>query len=432
MVENYGSTDTPSARFTIRSGGTVAISAAFEQTLSLVGGMNTSVGTATEGELTTVESSADAAQKFGEDSELKEQVDLAYANGAGTIYAVPVSETNTTESITGQAQGTLSNSPFDPQIHDEHTIDVQDTQEAASVTVNIVYDAPTQPADANTVNLNPVTGAWYADESSDYDFTYDYGDYTSAITPAVDQDPRIVSVLSEQQSVATSLVSEMNSADVNFDFMHGMVGAEPEADADAYTDSFDDRRLSVVASSRGYVEPNQTNMQRTMGATGGLQAGKELGDSTTRESIIGFTGLHTNYTNLELGSLVDEQVYPLQQTGGEIEVVKDMTTSTDPRFERIYASEIVDEVTEISHQISQSYVGRANTDNNRLALEESHRTSYDEMEENNLLDDFFVAVSEGTTEDEVDVDIGIDVVGVMDVIDVTVTVGDVVTNTGAA
>jgi hypothetical protein len=433
MAEIYGTTGIPGTSAEVRSGGTVAISAAFETTYALVGGMDTANGSATTGEVTTVESSADAETKFGEDSELKEQVDLAYANGAGTIYAYPVSETEETESFDTTQSGSLANTPaMDPQIHDSKDITAQDTTEATSVDVKIVYDSPpSTPSDANTINLNPVTGEWEGDESSSYDITYTHGDYGSGITEVAKKVPRFLTPLTENTSVANDLVTELNSYDTDFDFMHGIVGAMPGIEASEYSDAFDERRLSVVAPSRGYTDSAETNQQRTLGAVGGKQAGKPLGDSTTYENIAGLASLRTTYTNSELSTLIDSQVYPLKQGGG-IKIIKDMTTSTDTRFERIYASEIIDEATEISHQISQDFVGRVNTDDNRKLLEVSHRNSYREMDENDLLENYFVSVEKGANDFEAVVDIGLDVIGVMDTIDVTITVGDVVTNGGAA
>jgi hypothetical protein len=433
MAQIYGTTGIPGTSAEVRSGGTTAISAAFELTVGLVGGMDTDNGSASTGEVITVESSADAEQQFGENSELKEQVDLAYANGAGTIYAFAVSETEETETFNGSSTGTLSNTPvMDPNIQDDEEITAQDTVDAASVTVNIVYDeSPSQPSEANTINLNPVNGEWAADSSSDYDITYTYGDYQSGIQEVAKKVPRSLGVLTENTSVANDLLTELNSYDVGFDFMHGYVGTMPDISPSSYTDSFDDRRLVVASPSRGYIDSAETNEQRTVGAIAGKQASKPLGDSTTYENLAGFASLRTAYTNSELTSLIDKQVYPLKQGGG-IKVIKDMTTSTDARFERIYASEIVDEVTQISHQISQDFVGRVNTDDNRTSLQVSHRNSYSELDDENLLDNFFVAVTEGANDFEVDVDIGVDVIGVMDIIDVTITVGDVVTNGGAA
>jgi hypothetical protein len=432
MAEIYGTTGIPGTSTEVRSGGTVAISAAFETTLGLVGGMDTANGSATPGEVTTVASSADAETKFGEGSELKEQVDLAYANGAGTIYAYPVSETEVTQTFAGTQSGVLDNVPaMDPNIQEED-ITAQDTVESATVAVNIVYEStPSTPSDANTINLNPVTGEWEADESSDYEITYTHGDYGSGITKVAKKVPRFLAVLTENTSVANDLVTELNSYDTDFDFMHGIVGAMPEVSASSYSDTFDDRRLIVVSASRGYTDAAETNEQRTLGAVGGKQAGKPLGDSTTYENLSGLASLRTTYTNSELSTLIDSQVYPLKQSGG-IKVIKDMTTSTDTRFERVYASEIVDEATEISHQISQDFVGRVNTDDNRKSLEVSHRNSYREMDENDLLENYFVSVEKGANDFEAVVDIGLDVIGVMDTIDVTITVGDVVTNSGAA
>jgi hypothetical protein len=168
-----------------------------------------------------------------------------------------------------------------------------------------------------------------------------------------------------------------------------------------------------------------------MGATGSKEAGKPLGLSTTFEPVAGFADLRTKYTNAELGTFIDSEVYPVRQSGG-IQIVKDMTTSTDVRFERVYASEIVDEVTEVSHNISQDFIGNPNTEENRISLEESHRTSYSEFVADNLLDAYTVAVKEGTNPDEVVVNIGVDVVDVMDLIDVTITVGSIIQNGGAA
>jgi hypothetical protein len=226
-------------------------------------------------------------------------------------------------------------------------------------------------------------------------------------------------------------VTEAESKATGFDFMHTAVGATPEVVAGDYSDTYDSRRLSVVAASRGFTDAAEEDMTRTLGAVVGAQAGNDLGDSTTYESLSGLTALNTHYTNSELSTLIDEQVLPLTQSG-TIDIVKDMTTSTDVRFERIYISEVVDEATEISHRINKQFIGTANTEDNRLQLRESHTTSFEELSSDNLLEDYYVAVSEGADDFTVDVEIGLDVIGVMDTIDVTISVGDVITNGGAS
>jgi hypothetical protein len=434
----FGTTAIPGDSIEVRSGGTVAIGAAFATTVGLVGGMDTNNGSATPGEVVEVASSADAATQFGEDSELKKQVDLVYQNGnISTIYAVAVSETEVTAESAGGTSGSLDDAPlFDPNVNAEHDITASDTG-GDDPTVEVVYDSPpATPSSADTVNVNPVTGEFEFDTTADgsYEFDYEYGDYSTAIQTLAPKVPRTLAALTESVSVANDLVTELNSAAADFEFMHGQVGGGPEVDPSSYSDTIDERRLSIVVPSRAYTDAANTNEVRTLGATAGLQSGLALGNSSTYESLGGFVDIgrteDERYSNSELGTLIDSQVYPLKQ-GDRIFVVKDMTTSTDPRFERVYASEIVDEATEISHQISQQFVGELNTESNRFALGESHSTSYQEFVEDDLLDAYSVTVSEGADPDEVDVDIGLDVVDIMDTIDVTITVGDVVTNGGA-
>lgn len=430
MAQTYGTNTIPSDQITVQSGGTVAVSAAFETTLGLVGGMDTSNGSANTGTVKTVESTADADTFFGEDSELAYQASLVFnqQDSADTLYAVGVDETQVTgEDPSSGTSGQLSNAPvFDPNVQPEHTIDDQNGN-----TINVSYDVASETVSGTEGYVNPVNGNFKGDGNTTYLLDYSYGDYSSAITEVAKKVPRIISVLTENTSVGNTLLTEINSRDTDFEFIHGQIGAMPEADPASYSDGFDDRRLSVVASPRGYVDTANTEERRMMGATGSKEAGKTLGLSTTFEPVAGFADLRTKYTNAELGTFIDSEVYPVRQSGG-IQIVKDMTTSTDVRFERVYASEIVDEVTEVSHNISQDFIGNPNTEENRISLEESHRTSYSEFVADNLLDAYTVAVKQGTNPDEVVVNIGVDVVDVMDLIDVTITVGSIIQNGGAA
>jgi hypothetical protein len=434
MSETYGTTGSvPGDSITVRSGGTVAVSAAFNTTVGLVGGYDAANGNATEGEVTTIESSSDATSAFGEESELKEQADLAFNNGAGVVYAVAVAETQATETVSGASSYTLTEAPaFDPRVNDEHTISITDTVESATVTVNYVDTTPTAPSDANTANVNPTTGEVEFDESSDYEISYSHGDYTSAIDAVAARVPRSLGVLTENTSVANDLLSTMNEYDPNFEFMHGYVGEHVDLDSIGdYSNSFNDRRLVAVSAARAYTDTAETNEVRTIGAVAGKQSGKALGNSTTAEYLNGLVSLKQSPTNTTAGTLIDEGVYPLQQSGG-VKIMKDRTTADDPRFSRVAWSEIVDEATEISHQISSGFVGEANTEDNRDLLETSHRNSYTEMTADDLLDNFFINTSVGANDNEVDLEIGLDVVDYMDTIDVTITVGDVVVNGGAA
>lgn len=436
MALNYGTTAIPGDSYSVIQGGTINVGAAFERSVGLVGGMDTANGTATPGETVEVSSTADAIEKFGDGSELHRQVSLAFNNGAVTVYAYPVTETTgETESFSSTQSGTLSNIPFNPEIQAEHEITAQDTTEGQEADVNIVYeDAPSAPTTSNTINLNPVTGEWQADASSSYDITYDYGDYgTAAIDGILDEEPRRVALLRETSSDITSLATELTARADNFVFGGGVGGAVPFEDpsnpsTSGYTDSIDEERISLVASPYGYIDAAETDMQRTTGAVAAELVSLPLGESATNNSLSGFTGLRTDLTPSQAGDLIDEQVLPLIDYP-PVTIVKDMTTSTTQKFERAYVMDVVDEATEVSHRINRQFVGEQNTSQNRNQLARSHKNSYKGFTTSTprLLDDYAVRVEEDSVDrDQVNVHIGLDVVDIMDNIEVTMTVGDVV------
>lgn len=428
----YGTTVIPGDEITVMGGGTIAVSTAFARNMGIVGGMDVEEGTATTGEVEEVSSVSEAEGLFGEESELARAVRAAISNGVRTVYAVGVPEETAEETFTTADSGTLENAPlFDPNVHPDHTIEVSvgiDEQE-----VTIVYEDPV-PADAGVdeVLINPITGAWAADTSDDYEFTYDYGSYSQAITSVADRTPRTLAVLTESMDVANELAAELSTRAQNFNFTHGLTGAQPELDSNEYEILMDDPRMSVVAPARSFTDDAEEKQVRTIAAVGGHIASLPLGSSSTYDSLSGLTGLAQSFTPSEAGALIDESVLPVMRDG-RILIVKDMTTSTDVRFERIYANEIVDEATELSHLISQQFIGELNTPGNRQDLDESHRTAYQEMADDRppLLDNFAVSVEEGADPNSVTITIGLDVVNVIDTIDVKVVVGDVITNGGA-
>lgn len=434
MSVTYGTTAIPSDQHTVLEGDTVDIGAAFENTVGLIGGMDVSNGDANPGEVYQIESPSEAQTMFGDQSELHIQTQLAYQQGSvGLVYALAVSESETTESFSTTSSGTLGNDQvLDPRIHPEHDITAQDTTEGVSVDVVIVdEDPPTAPSDANTINLNPVTQDWEADESSSYDITYTHGDFSSEdIGKVVDEDPRKIAVLTESSSVINTADTEITDAANGYDFMTGVYGAEPLiSDFANYTDSLNSRRASLVYSSRGYIDDAQTDEQRTAGAVAAEMCSVPLGRSTTNNSINGFTALkNAPQSPQDASDLTDAQVLPVYRDG-EIEIVKDMTTSTTQKFERVYAMDVIDEATEISHGVSKQFIGEQNTQTTRNNLRRSHINAYIGMVDTAppQLDGFSINVSEDTSNDnKVNVEIGLSVVDVMDIIDVTMTVGDII------
>lgn len=428
----YGTTVIPSDEITVESGDTVEIGIGINASVGLVGSFDSSNGTATAGEVTEVTSTRDARNKFGEGSELHLAVEQAYSNGAVTVHAVGLPSTETTES--GVSSGdTLGNVPFfDPRVT-THDITVQDTTDASSETVVVSYEDTLTTPDSGEFKVNPLTGETKDDgDGNTYDVTYSYTtdtEYTDALSAVADEDIRYLVALTEDSERQSDAVTEATTRAQEFDFFRVVSNVPPNSDVASYSDTFDERRLSLVAPARAYAGTNQTDEVRTASTVAGKYAGNVLGNSATYESLSGLQELNKNYTVSELGDWIDVQVTPLRNTTS-IQVVKDMTTSQDVRFERVYANEIIDEATAGSHLIAQEYIGELNTEGNRRNLEDDHVILYRGFEENNptLLDEFAVDVTESSTNsDEVEVDIGLNVVDVIDIVDVTISVGDVIT-----
>lgn len=435
----YGTTVIPSGQITVLSGGTVQVALGEESSVSLIGGMDVPNGTATEGETVQVTSGSNAEELFGTNSELARQVDLAQQNGATPIYCTPVEETETTESISAGTSITLTDAPMDPTVHPDEEITVTDTDTSTDLTVNIVYEDPvSSPSNADTANVNPITGEVVVDASGNYDVTYTHGDYDAAITNAVAENARYPVPLTERASVINSALTEINAAASNFNFSRAVAGIIPFADTDNpdtnnYTDSIDDQRAVLVGSPRGYLDEAETEEARTAGAVAAHIASLPIGISSTYDQIDGFTSLRTELTPTEAGQLIDAQVTPLIRTQGSVTIAKDMTTSTDSVFERVYVCDIADELTEASHIVSQNYIGEQNTNQKRLNLARSHRNFLLDARDSTptLLDAFTLNVSENQSNpNQVDVEIGLDVVNVMDTIDVTIRVGNVISFEG--
>lgn len=422
---SYGTLEIPGDQVTVSGGGTVSVPLGPNNVVGLVGGMDTSTGSATPGSVEEVATVADARDKFGQNSELYEQVSLATQNGAPTILAVGVEETETTDQFSASSSGTLSEIPFNPDVQYEHTIEVASGEDVV-ITYEDGFSAPTAQ---NTVKINPVTKNWKADTSGSYDITYTHGDYTTAISAMAEKTPGFLTVLHE----ATSLINEgatlANEKDDNFGFMEVVGNTVPGVTPSSYNHSYDDFRVTVASTARGYLDDAQTKLARTAGAYAGKLASKELGVSSTYDNLQGFTGLEDEYTPKQAGDLVDAGVTPIIQFGGH-KVVKDMTTSTDSRFERVYAVRVADEVAQASHIINQDFTGEQKTDENLRLLERSHRRVLDTMVSGSpqMLNNYTFEYVPKADDNTVGIEMGVDVVNVIDNIDVSLVVGDVVTN----
>jgi hypothetical protein len=328
-----------------------------DESIALVGGYNsnTAASGVTPNDGVLLDDPSNASETLG-DCELSRGAAAASANGVGTVYAVPLAETTTTETTSSAASGTLGEAPiFNPDLHPDHDITVTDTVSGNDVTVTVVYEqSVTTPSEADTMNLNPITGEWAADTASDYDIQYTYGNYTDAIDAAADLDVRYVVVGTEAESVKADLVAALNDIANDFDFKRGVVGARPEIDGGqtgSYTPSQRDWRLVEVAPSLGTGASGPT---RSAYAVGGFMAAQPIGPdgSGLYDPVNGLVGLNTAYRASEAKDFSGVTAITRNGTLATTE-----TTSDEGQFRLIYATEIIDEVALDLFNVASDYAG---------------------------------------------------------------------------
>lgn len=328
--------------------------------IALVGGYDDANASTeiTEDTASVVTSSTEAENLFGANSELAKQTALAIANGAGLIYAIPRSATNTTESFTASASGTIAATPIaDPRVTTS-TLTVTDTTAATDLDVTVVDGTP-NATETDTAEVNVNTGAWDADASSDYDITFESANFTDALVEAASKPVRYVGACTEYSGAITTIQTELKNNAGDFRFARSVVGATPgiaPADIGSYTPETDDWRVIEVASARG--TDNNGNAVRTAGAIAGLLANQpiDVSGSITYDEVSGMDSLATAYAPSEV-QLFD-RVTAITDTG---EVAEGVTTATEGAFSDIYKAELIDFVVEQLHERIKSYRGGSNT-----------------------------------------------------------------------
>lgn len=406
--------------------------------VAIVGGYNASNAAAgvTEGEATVVNTSTAADEQFGADSELARQAAASFANGSGAVYGVPLPETQTTETVgssTATASGTLSaDAIHDPRFNPEEEVTFEDVTEGTSLTVNLVYGTPASPSDANTVNLNPRTLEWEADEASEYDITYTETSYADAISAAISEDVRTVVLCLENASAKAELLAQLTTAEQNFNFMRAVVGAEPDiqsADISGYTPAEEDWRIVEVAPAHA---TDGVGDLRSAGAVGGLLASQpiDVTGSITYDDVGYLTGFNVEYSPTEADSF--EQVTAIIDTS---QVAEGVTTSSETGFRDIYKVEIIDLIVEQVQSLVEDFSGGSNSQNARRLFASRIRRALSSYSAPNATPPllasgdgsrpYYVEQSLGASDTEANVTIAIDVAPIAKSVNLDFTTGPI-------
>jgi hypothetical protein len=436
-MTTYG--DFPGVRVTTTGGGITAIDVGAEEKLVIFGNGDVSSGSASVNEPTQINSNRDADAKFGTDTELAQAMRDARGNGANIdlLYGVMYEEVEVTgESFGGSQTDTLANSPI---VEDVSTITVTDTVASEDMSVEFRYeDSLATPSAGNTVFINPNTGDFAADSSSDYEFDYAHPDWQSALDAAdnvlQEAETGIYVTLSEAESVASSLSSKVTALRSEFKLINGIAGAQPNTnsdnngpayDANSYTDNVDSDTQFLAAPVR--VEDSSDTV---LPGIAGLFAGNAIDNPIYNDALTGYTGLEQSITKSDEDGLADEQVIPVREAGS-IRLKRSLSTSTEEDWERdFFRRRIVDRTILIAQQVGERTVGRVNNEDTREVAEDVIRSELQDLANDGVIQgntsdeqNFTVEVSENSTDpDQIDIDIGITPFGVVKRIDAGVTI----------
>jgi hypothetical protein len=446
----------PGVQVTTAGGGITAIEVGSEEKVVLFGRGGS--GSAVVNSPTQIQARREADAAFGEDSELANAMKLALANGANIsfLYGVQVEEDGAgenidteqdtpTESYSGTTADSLANAPI---VEEEGYLAVRDTVDDTDMAVNLVYEETVSaPGDADTINLNPLTGDWTADSSSDYDFFYNYLEWPAAFDAAdgvVNEDETGLYVaLTESEDVAATLSGKTTELRDEFQLVNGMAGAMPNAteaenpgqptersyagfSTASYEDLIDNDSQFLAAPVR-FEDSTET----ALGAIAGLFGGADISEPIYNDTInTGGQNLEVQFNRTNAQNMRDAEVIPLRQAGA-VRVKSNLSTSTETDFERdFWRRRIVDRVILIGKSIGDAIIGRINDEETRAVAERAIRVELQSLANDRLIKDnvdgeqnFFVDVFESSTEpDEVRIDIGVTPVGIVKRVDETITI----------
>lgn len=393
----------------------------------LIGNGDNSAGSATPNTVVEIDSRSDADEKFGVDTDLSRAYRQALANGANKNFtrAVMAQTTNSTESFATSSSGTLANAPI---VDDVDRVSAEDTVAVETQTVRFVYETPaTADVPDGEVHINPITGEWAADASADYDITYDYTDWSGALTAAENAigegEFGLIAPLSNAESVASSLSATLGSMRPDYKMALGLMGAQPNATSETnrpnydtanYADNLDDDALFLVAPTA-----QEAGDESAIGAIAGLFAGNDIVNPVYNDAVVEVSSLAQQLSRSEAQDLADAQVIPIRDRGA-IRVRRNMSTSTETDWERDYwRRRIVDLVIATTKEVAESILGLVNDPDTRATTQTLIQVELQDFVDDGMLvpnktgnDNLYVDVYKDGT-NAVGVDLGVTPYGIV-------------------
>jgi len=484
-MATYG--EFPGVRVETQSGGITGITIGEEEKLVLFGESNYTLDTSgdsdelvVEGDDATLDVSAsspeqinalrEADTKFGAGSELADGMREALANGANLAFLFGVAVPR--DFVEAEVQSTQTGS-LDNVALVEHTgesvdstgdtigdmgISATDTTDG-DLSVELRYNgSPATPTEEDTVFVNPLTGEYAADAaaSGEYEFSYTYNDYSTAFSAEEvrgivnENETGVYVALSDSDSVASSLQTEISTLRTNFQLVNGVCVAEPNDNEllDAANTSDENGGADARYDAGNYGSANQSVSEEyfykfapgreedvvktIVGGVGGLFAGNPISDPVYNDELNGYQSLEQTFSKTDADNMRGEDIIPVR-SGGAIRVQGNRSTaysSADTVAADFFTRRITDRVILIGKQVGDNTIGLINDEDTRSRAARLIRAELRQLVADGLIkpnseteNNWRVEVYEETTNrNEVNIDISFTPYGIVKRVDETITV----------
>ena len=342
-----------------------------------------------------LESRDTVVEEFGEDSDILVAFDQARANGADPSFMVGIhASTSGGNETPASTSGTLDERPTPYQPHFSGTD--QD--------VNFVYGEPETPDSENTININPVTREWDADDSVD-EIDYRTANWEEAIRAAEgalsEGEFGVIAPLTLDSDAVTELQTELTTMrERELKMAVGVVAAEPNMTvgdeqpgydtteiASAYNDDTLFSVAGAVLADRGSDQVGYTT--DALGAVAGLFAAAPNTDPVYDDNLTGVGELAQSFSRADITAFRDEYIIPIRDTG-TVRVMDNHSTynqDTDGGWERdFFRRRIVDLATVTSYRIARRQIGGILDTDTVADVEDALTVELEDLADDSLLE----------------------------------------------
>ncbi len=430
-MTQIGEIGLPGVQANIDSDRSFSIADGAPDDVGLVGEADLSNGTAEANTVYEINTQGEAKERFGarSDSQLTKNVQDALQVGAYPVYACATEEKTATDDLQDLSgtSGNLDNSPIKPDASTV-TFKIDGTSKSTVFTLD---DPSTKSPGTDEVYINHVNGKYEVDaapsDGTDNDTAeYTHFDYTSAIQAMGDQEGETIDILAsvtEETSSVEALKDEVLRLEDNFNLALGLAGAGLNIVTADYSNPFDTSRMQLLYPTR------TDSGDSIIGAYAGLRATLGISESTMRKRIRFLDSVRKTLTESDKKNMDAENVVPVENRSPGVRFRSDPTCVSDENTDEQNMRDglsrlIVDAITMVVHEVSEDFIGKLHSEDNRNAMRAIISKRLSELVERNAVEAYTISVTEQDAY-TADVNVGVETVKPLRNVIANVTAGEV-------